>query len=165
MSRTLSSLDSCIRSRKVLFLLEYGSRCAPAEGDPAPITSEPLKLNCANCGSAKVHRKKRHYFEKMFYVEVYQCVDCGHWSKVPGKLSAFFSFAASCPSCGNPHLATLRKRDHIDLMYHNPLSWCQRLLGAPLLHCAYCRLQFYDYRKRLTESTNKSTIKSDATQA
>jgi hypothetical protein len=83
----------------------------------------------------------------MFYVQVYQCADCRHSTKIPGKLSVYFALTAGCPSCGNPNLTTRRKRDYIDRMCFNPISWCQRFLGAPLLYCCYCRLQFYDIRK------------------
>ncbi|HWB96023.1 MAG TPA: hypothetical protein VG672_04960 [Bryobacteraceae bacterium] len=40
-------------------------------------------------------------------------------------------------------------RDHIDPMYRSILSWIQRWMGAPLFHCRYCRIQFYDLRRQL----------------
>ena len=111
------------------------------------------KLDCINCGSKKLRRRKRGILERMYYAEVHQCSDCGQWIRLPGKLSGFFSMTASCPSCGTVQIKVLRKRDYIDRMYHNPFSWCQRFLGAPLMHCESCRLQFYDIRRLFVDHT------------
>lgn len=53
-----------------------------------------------------------------------------------------------CPRCGNPNPSVRLKRDKIDKMARSPIRFLHRLLGGTLYHCAYCRLQFYDVRKR-----------------
>ena len=40
------------------------------------------------------------------------------------------------------------KRDKIDKMARSPIRLVHRLLGGSLYHCTFCRLQFYDVRKR-----------------
>lgn len=60
------------------------------------------------------------------------------------------SRTARCPHCGTADLRVLAKRDAIEKMYRGPLSTLWRWLGAPLLYCRFCRLQFHDFRERLT---------------
>ena len=43
----------------------------------------------------------------------------------------------------------LRGVDHIDPMYKNPFSYMQKWLGGNLHWCPFCRLQFYDVRKKV----------------
>jgi len=43
----------------------------------------------------------------------------------------------------------LRGVDHIDPMYKNPFSYWQKWFGGNLHWCPFCRLQFYDVRKKL----------------
>ena len=43
----------------------------------------------------------------------------------------------------------LRGVDHIDPMYKNPLSYLQKWFGARVHWCPFCRLQFYDLRKKI----------------
>lgn len=58
---------------------------------------------------------------------------------------------ASCPDCGAMDLQKFSKRDHIERMFRWPHSVVQGWLGAPLLYCKYCRLQFHDFRPREKE--------------
>ncbi len=59
-----------------------------------------------------------------------------------------FSLHVCCPRCGRTDLRKRRERDYVDPMMYNPLRYGQRLLGAALWHCEYCRIQFYDVRSR-----------------
>ena len=52
-----------------------------------------------------------------------------------------------CPLCGTYRLTRLAERDHIDPMYKGPFNLAQRIFGADLYHCRYCRIQFYDRRE------------------
>ena len=36
----------------------------------------------------------------------------------------------------------------VDRMNKNPLRWMLAFVRAPLYHCTFCRLQFWDFRKR-----------------
>jgi hypothetical protein len=41
--------------------------------------------------------------------------------------------------------------DKIDPLYKNPFSRIQKLFGADIHWCPFCRLQFYDLRKRAVD--------------
>ncbi len=57
-----------------------------------------------------------------------------------------------CHRCGTQRLVRLKERDHIDPMYHHPLSLLQRLFsGSRLFHCRFCRIQFWDRRPAADE--------------
>jgi hypothetical protein len=43
----------------------------------------------------------------------------------------------------------LRGVDHIDPMYKNPFSYLQKYFRGAIHWCPFCRLQFYDIRKRM----------------
>ncbi len=76
----------------------------------------------------------------------------------PAKPGSQFSMNCQCPRCGNPNPSIRLKRDKIDKMLRSPLRFMHRLLGGTLYHCAYCRLQFYDVRKR--KESEKSQVKA-----
>ncbi|MBI4889187.1 MAG: hypothetical protein HY821_01095 [Acidobacteria bacterium] len=88
-------------------------------------------------------------WERLFHAAVYYCPECGREEQV-SQLAVYpaLSLTARCPRCSNPRLKKLDKRDHIEHIYRNPVSTIQRWLGAPILYCSYCRLQFYDFRHR-----------------
>ena len=48
--------------------------------------------------------------------------------------------------CGTYRLTRLATRDRIDPMYKGAMNLAQRIFGADLYHCRYCRIQFYDMR-------------------
>ena len=72
---------------------------------------------------------------------------------IPRPYLYLLSVKTCCPRCGNHGSKRLQERDGIDEMYSNPISRIQRFLGAPLYWCQFCRLQFYDFRRRKQEST------------
>jgi len=61
-----------------------------------------------------------------------------------------------CPRCGTYRLTRLATRDKIDQMYNSPASFVQRMCGADLYHCRYCRVQFYDMRKLAAPEAKES---------
>jgi DNA-directed RNA polymerase subunit RPC12/RpoP len=87
--------------------------------------------------------------EKFYLAAIFMCRDCGreHTVNFLG-IWPHLSLVARCPRCGTRRLRQLKKIDHIETMYKNPLSRLQKFIGAPLLYCFRCRLQFYDYRRR-----------------
>ena len=103
-------------------------------------------MQCDWCDDYVV-RVRRRRWERLVYAVVYRCPGCRRKTKI-FKHPAFYllSLHRSCPKCGSPQLERLRKRDHIDPLYLNPVSLLQRLLGASIYWCSSCRLQFYDMR-------------------
>ncbi len=102
---------------------------------------------CASCGSGLV-RSHRSGFEKLFYRAVYRCANCSAKQKEPLQTVSPLTRYAHCPRCGNPSPVVRSRPDKIDRMIHGPLRLLHRLLGGTLYHCIYCRLQFYDLRKK-----------------
>lgn len=72
------------------------------------------------------------------------------------KWAGWLSKTARCPRCGQSDLQKFSRPDPIEGMAQNPFRLVQRLLGAPLLYCAICRLQFYDLRKRKGKDKSKA---------
>jgi DNA-directed RNA polymerase subunit RPC12/RpoP len=80
------------------------------------------------------------------YVAVYECRQCKTRKPEPRWYAMFLGDYPRCPRCGTYRLTRLASRDPIDGMRKGVFSFVQRLLGAGLYHCRYCRLQFYDLR-------------------
>lgn len=96
-----------------------------------------------------MRRRRRGFLERFVHAAVYSCPVCRHEAPV-SQVAVYpvLSTVARCPRCSNANLKELEKRDHIEKMYRNPISRIQQWLGAPLLYCRFCRLQFYDLRPR-----------------
>ena len=125
---------------------------------------------CSKCDHRldRVHRKG---VEALLYSDVYVCVKCRNrvgYNRLVQTLKNQFTFAFSlysrCPSCGGEDsLQRLKKRDRIDSRSKSPLAWIQHLLGAPVVRCFPCRLQYYDWRplkgdwKKKTRKVDKPT--------
>jgi hypothetical protein len=77
---------------------------------------------------------------------VYECRKCHTRKPEPRWYARYFGDYPRCPRCGTLRLTRLASRDRIDPMYKNLFATAQRLFGAGLYHCRYCRLQFYDMR-------------------
>ena len=58
------------------------------------------------------------------------------------------STVVRCPNCGRTEVKHRSRPDGIDRMLWNPLRLTLKLLGGRLYHCEFCRLQFYDLRRR-----------------
>jgi DNA-directed RNA polymerase subunit RPC12/RpoP len=95
-------------------------------------------------------RRKRSLIERFRHAAIYRCAACRFEAAVP--LTALYpqlSRIARCPRCSTTELRVLARRDPIERMYRGPLSTLWRWLGAPILYCPFCRLQFHDFRPRM----------------
>lgn len=104
-------------------------------------------MHCPVCKSNHLHRRHRSFAERLRYAAIYECEKC-HCQDLESQLEHFpmLSPAARCPECGNTALRVQPGLDPVDRLFRNPLSLLQKFLGAPLLYCSPCRLQFYDWR-------------------
>ena len=102
---------------------------------------------------ARTHRKR---LEKVVYSDAFVCVRCGvrvgclyailRDAKI--QFECLFSRYSRCLRCGKTEqVSRLEKRDYIDRFAKHPLSWVQRVMGAPISRCSACRLQYYDWRR------------------
>jgi len=72
------------------------------------------------------------------------------------RLRFVFSRHTRCLKCGKTErVRRLAKRDYIDGFSKSPLSWVQKLLGAPINRCSACRLQYYDWRRPSPEAKSQ----------
>ncbi len=111
--------------------------------------------SCPVCGD-ELRRTKRSFLERLGYSAIYSCKKCQHREAI-ARIDAFkVTRHARCPECENSRLRTLKRRDYIDRLNRNPLRWIQKLAGASLYHCAFCRLQFYDLRPSQESSKARS---------
>jgi hypothetical protein len=85
----------------------------------------------------------------LVYESLFTCDDCGFVHAERRTLGhPVLSLHARCPKCARYDVKKLVSRDEVDPFYWNPLFLIQALFGAPLLYCAWCRIQFYDLRPR-----------------
>lgn len=82
----------------------------------------------------------------------------------PVATGSQFSRYCSCPRCGNPNPSVRLKRDKIDRLVRSPYRMLHHLMGGTLYHCAFCRLQFYDLRKRKDMDKAEAKVASDVSQ-
>ena len=104
--------------------------------------------NCVSCGGALI-RIRRTFRQKFIYHAVLKCKKCGRRELRDQWYLFLFGTKSRCPRCGSFRVEKLRGLDHIDPMYKNPLSYLQKFFGANLHWCPFCRLQFYDLRKKV----------------
>lgn len=102
---------------------------------------------CGNCGQ-RLTRSHRSAFQKLFYSHIYRCSRCQFEAVVPRHWVLYLSLQARCPKCGTKCLDIRSKADKVDSIRKTPASLIARLLGGALYCCSFCRLQFYDLRKR-----------------
>ena len=106
---------------------------------------ESLILRCSNCGGA-VRRIHRTFLQRFQYLAIFQCADCRQPKYQPRPNFYNFGPFARCPRCGTFRVSRLRERDRIDGFHRSAVGMVRSLLGAPLCHCRFCRVQFYDRR-------------------
>jgi hypothetical protein len=57
---------------------------------------------------------------------------------------------ATCPCCATAQVLTLESKSLADRVVRAPWSFLQQKLGGTLYHCEFCKVQFYDCRKRIS---------------
>ncbi len=100
---------------------------------------------CLHCGGS-LRRLHRTFREKLTLLAVYRCQDCRRIHKEPRPYTFRFGKETRCPRCGTQRLRRLNEPDRIDPFQRSMLAWLDKLLGAKLYHCRFCRIQFYDHR-------------------
>ena len=113
-------------------------------------------MTCATC--RRFHRVRRTFWERLYCRAAYACDDCKRRMTVPRRLSFHFALDAHCPQCGSAELRRLSARDNVESMSRHPLSRMQRWLGGHLYYCALCRLQFYDWRGRERQHSERTMM-------
>ena len=102
---------------------------------------------CLSCGG-RVRRVHRTVAERFRYHAKYRCKECGEVHTEDQWYSFLIGGESRCPRCGTHRLRGLTSVDKIDRMYRNPFSYLQKFFGGSLHYCPFCRLQFYDLRRR-----------------
>jgi len=103
--------------------------------------------DCLTCGG-DLMRVRRTFGQKFIYHAILKCKKCGSRETRDQWFLFLLGGKSRCPRCGSYRVEKLRGIDHIDAMYKNPLSYFQKFLGGNLHWCPFCRLQFYDLRKK-----------------
>jgi transcription elongation factor Elf1 len=105
---------------------------------------------CTQCGG-HLHRIHRTFTERFSYLAIYECRDCKDISSIPRHYRYHLGQFPRCPRCGTLRIVKLKERDHIDRFETGLLNLLERICRGGLYHCKFCRLQFYDRRKKLAE--------------
>jgi hypothetical protein len=94
---------------------------------------------------------------------MYECRQCHTRKPEPRWYALYLGDYPRCPRCGTYRLTRLASRDKIDPMHKGPLNIAQKICGADLYHCRYCRVQFYDVRKPVApEVKENATLDASA---
>ena len=118
-------------------------------------------IKCNQCG-AKLRRVHRTFLERFRYLAIYECQECDTETVVPRPYNFHLGPYCRCPHCGTYRLSRLKERDRIDGMKKGFLNLLERLGGGKLVHCRYCRVQFYDRRILAAESAAAQAPEMDA---
>lgn len=104
---------------------------------------------CPQCG-CKLLRTHRKWWEKIFWVAAMRCSSCEHRLLVSSRDLQFAGGSwVRCPKCGTTQVTRIRDADVVDPMHAHWRNTVRRLLKGKLYHCRFCRIQFYDLRKRV----------------
>jgi hypothetical protein len=107
-------------------------------------------MKCLRCGG-KVRRVHRTLLEHFRYLAIYECVACDTEQCLPRPYQYHLGPHARCPRCGTYRVRQIKERDRIDSMREGTVNFLKRISGGKLVHCRYCRLQFYDRRPLASE--------------
>lgn len=102
---------------------------------------------CTVCGQ-EVVRTKRNFVQRLYTLAIFKCPRCDQRMYLRRRFFSIFSWYAQCPKCGTRGLSKLKSRDRVDRLNKNPLRLLLAVVRAPLYHCTFCRLQFWDWRSR-----------------
>jgi predicted RNA-binding Zn-ribbon protein involved in translation (DUF1610 family) len=108
-------------------------------------------MPCCQFCDHELIRKRRTLFQKAFTLAVFKCPKCHNSTSWRRPFFHKISLRSQCPQCGTPDVSKLRSIDRVDRLNKNPLRALLGLVGAPLHHCTFCRLQFWDLRSRSPE--------------
>ena len=93
--------------------------------------------------------RRRTLRQRFRYARILECPACeGRRVQAHTDVHPLLSLTARCPKCSTQELRVRKRLDPYDPVYRNPISLMQRYLGARLMYCVDCRLQFYDLRPR-----------------
>ena len=92
---------------------------------------------------------------------IYECRTCRHEQGVPRRYNYHFGKICRCPKCGTTRLKKLKDRDPIDPMVPGFLNMLELIAGGTLHHCCFCRIQFYDRRPLLSQTTPAANIEPE----
>jgi DNA-directed RNA polymerase subunit RPC12/RpoP len=113
-------------------------------------------LRCNQCGG-KLRRVHRTFVEHFQYLAIYECRECETETFVPRPYRHHLGPHCRCPLCGTQRLSRLQGPDRIDRMHDGLLNRLERLAGGGrLLHCCFCRVQFYDRRPLAPEVLDRA---------
>jgi predicted Zn finger-like uncharacterized protein len=107
--------------------------------------------SCATCGHETV-RTRRNSFQKLYTLAIFKCPKCDDRFYLRRKFLGIFGRYVQCPKCGTMNLSKFKNIDRIDRVNKNPFRLALSIVGAPLYHCTFCRLQFWDWRSRDPEA-------------
>jgi hypothetical protein len=104
----------------------------------------------------------RTFFERFQYLAIYECRECDCEQYVDRPFTHHFGPHCRCPCCGTYRLSRLKDRDRIDRMQRGFLNLLERLAGTGrLVHCRFCRVQFYDRRILASEAATATVQEPD----
>jgi len=98
-----------------------------------------------------MRRVHRTLMERFAYLAIYECKTCHIEYPLPHAYQLHFGKSARCPKCGTYRITRLKVRDKIDPMYSGLLNILELLAHGRLYHCRYCRIQFWDRRRLVSE--------------
>ena len=113
-------------------------------------------VRCDQCGKS-LRRIHRTFFERFTYMAIYECRDCDREQAYGRRYTYHFGPHCRCPECGTLRVTRLKAPDRIDRRKTGFLNYLEKLFGGKLLHCRYCRVQFYDRRIPASEDTAGTT--------
>lgn len=102
-----------------------------------------------------MRQSHRTLIERLAYQRVYRCPSCSLRLARPRlwltaltrpRLPFLLTLHTRCVKCGNPRVRRLNRRDRVDSTSMHPISAALHYLGAPLIRCDRCRIQYYDWR-------------------
>lgn len=120
-------------------------------------------MKCGQCG-AKLRRVHRTFVERFNYMAIYECQKCEREEYVPRRFRFHLGPACRCPVCGSFRVSRLKSPDRIDRFHGGFLNLVERIAsGGQLVHCRWCRIQFYDRRRLQNELNSAEARRGPAT--
>jgi len=95
---------------------------------------------------------------------IYECQKCEREEYVPRRFVYHLGPSCRCPVCGSNRVSKLKAPDRIDRFHGGFLNFVERLASrGQLFHCRWCRLQFYDRRRLISEINRTEAVPQPGT--